>query len=195
MSSTPNGQDRSITPAYALSSELQAVKEHSQQVAHNSWRNTARIEHLENLMNGIEDRLARRTGAQIELQLSPVAKEIHALRLELHAAREEQRREGQELRAGIFEALGVAKGAEKDARHAIREAEMASDTNERSGQFIDAAAERERLENLRRADSIRARADRRALAIAGAKKVGGWLLGGGAATAILAAALKACGGF
>lgn len=194
MSSTPNGDGRSITPHYALASELEAVKQHAVQNGHNTWRNTARIEHLENLLNGIEERLARRTGAQIDLQLSPVAREINALRVELHGAREEQRREAADLRAGIFEALGVAKGAERDARHAIREAEMASDTNERSGQFIDAAAERERLENMRRADSIRARAERRALVIAGAKKVGAWLLGGSAATAILAAALKSCGG-
>jgi hypothetical protein len=187
MSSAPNGHDRSITPAYALSSELQAVKEYGVQNGHNTWRNTARIEHLENLLNGIEERLARRTGAQIELQLSPVAKEMHALRVELCAMRDEQRREAQELRAGIFEALGVAKSAEKDARHAIREAEMASGTNEVTGQFAQLAVDEKRAD-------LKAQEQRQDLLIRAAKWVGGSIAGTGVIGLVVAAIMQSCGG-
>lgn len=184
--SASNG-NRHDTPAYALASEVESVRAYATQTAHHTWRNTARVEHLENLLNGIEERLATRTGAQLDLHLGAVAREHHALRAEVHAMRDDQRRENDALRAAIFEAIGVAKGAEKDARHAIREAEMASGTNEITGQFAQLAADEKRAD-------LKAKEERRAIVFKTLKTIVAGLVSVGGAGALIAAIMQSCGG-
>ncbi len=203
--SNGNGHDRHDTPAYALRSELTALRtytkgevekarEDASRAHDHAFRANARAEWLENLINGLEERIAARVNAQLELHLSPLAHEMA------------------ELRAGVFAAVETAKGAEKtamdadrDAKVAKREAEMASDAGEVTGRFATIAADREQLElERRRKEVARAEAEaeearsererRRAAFWAAARKAAFWLTMGGGSGLLAAAFAKSCGG-
>lgn len=190
MTAKPNGPVRHDTPVYALRSELEALRtfvsteaqearEDAARAQDHAFRANARAEWLENLMNGLEERLARRVAAQIELHLSPLAAEMAGVRQEVR-----------ELRMGVYAANETAKGAEAIARTA----ERASGTNEDALELAERALATVQpvvaVAAQRSGESMRARDDNRR----GWWALVGWLTAGGGAVAIGAALMKACGG-